>query len=147
MLNYLKKVRFTFLEKAVLLSVFCFLLIYWWGSSRVWFRIDNHNVVLNGRPLSDGNDYSCFKSLSRDVLCHHQDHGAQYLISPRRREVSIISEKEDVDLLDVVLYSYRPLSNLDESNGRKSVPDAGLMVGDDLIKFVGIHGEEWHISY
>ncbi len=146
MKGILKRIRFSKAEKIALVTLICLLLGFWLASGHIWLSVNSHSVSIDSRSLSEGSDYSNFRSLNEDVFCYHQDHGAQYLISPKRNEVSVISESEEVTIFpDFILLSNRALASLEDAN-KKRLPDAKLVIGNGYIEFVGIHNERWHIS-
>jgi hypothetical protein len=107
-------------------------LIVWRVVGHVWFRIDDSKVSINGKTLATypGSDYSCFKSLRGDIFCYHQDHGTQFLISPRKREVSTIDESADVNYFEFVVFS----DDFDRSGVKHTLPDQ-LTLGNGFVEF------------
>jgi hypothetical protein len=112
MKEFFTKIRFTKAEKLLLVAATCLLLSFWWFSNHVWFRIDNHKITINEQSAAERSDYSCFKSINRDIFCYHQDNGTHYLISPRNNEISVISENAGVIHLEDVLLSATFLNRL-----------------------------------
>ena len=144
----LNKIKFTKAEKIFLFSLICLFLGFWVVSGRIWLRVNQHNVSIDGMSLSEGSDYFVFRSLNGDIFCYHQDHGTQYLILPKRSEISIISEGEDVIILpDFILFSHHALASLEDSNTKKRLANPNLVVKNGFIEFVGIHNERWRVPY
>jgi hypothetical protein len=139
----------------ILLAATVFLLLgYWWVHGYVWFRIDNSHISINGRSLAEGSDYSCFRSMSGDIFCYHQDHGTQYFISPRKNEVSTIDERVDVEYLEGVIISGGARDGFDGSDMKHRLPETSLIRGNGFVEFAppvtevkGSQIERWHITY
>jgi len=81
------------------------------------------------------------------LLLRNQDHGIQFLISVKKKEVSVISENED--FLDVVFLTYTQddITNLENSKIKQKLLNPNLIVGDRFVEFTSEDGEHWHISY
>lgn len=140
------RIRFSGAEKFIFAALICLALGGWLVRGQIWFGVDSQTISINGRSLSEGSDYSVFRSLSGDIFCYSQDHGAQYLISPARNEVSVISERERVTILpDFFLFSHRALAGVADSN-RQRLPGTQLTISSGLIEFVGVYNERWRIS-
>jgi len=155
-MRWLNRFKFTAWEKLILILLACLSLGYWWVSSYVWFHIDDRKISINGKSLWDAGaaDYSCFKSLSGDILCLHQDNGTQYYISPRNNEVSVISVDLDVTNLEMVLISGGAHTGFEGAGLKQRLSDAHLIVGKDFVEFTpsitqwkSQAVEKWHISY
>jgi len=152
-MTLLKKIKFTTAEKLILILLACIGLGYWWVSGHVLFRIDDNKVSINGRSLTEGSDYSCFKSLAGDIFCYHQDHGTQYFISPNNREVSAISEGADVGYMEVILISSGARNRFETSGVKQRLPESNLVIGNGFVEFTPTITEwkspevqRWHIS-
>ena len=148
------RLKFTPLKGLAISLGGCILISYLWVRSNVWFRINDHRVLVNGVSLADGSDYSCFKSLPGDIFCYHQDHGTQYFISPKLSEVSVISPDADVGSMDVILISSGARTRFENSNVKQKLADSHLIVGDGFVEFTPSIPEwrsgapqTWHISY
>ena len=144
----------TITGKIILAAVVFLALGYWWVHSHVWFRIDNHKISINGRSLAEGSDYSCFKAMSGDIFCYHQDHGTQYFISPKKNEVSTIDEAIDVEYLEGVLISSGASDGFDSSGMKHRLHETSLTRGNGFVEFApsvtefkGAQTERWHIAY
>lgn len=152
----MRRIKFTNTEKLILVVLACLFSGYWWVIGYVWFRIDNHNVSINGRSLAEaeGSDYFCFKSLSENIFCYHQDHGTQYLISPVNKEVSIISQEVNVDYLEVILIAGGARDGFKDSSFKKKLSDTPIVVGNGFVEFTPSITEwkspevqRWRISF
>ena len=153
-MRVLKHFLRTTIGKIILGAVVFILLGYWWAHGHVWFRIDNHNISINGRSLAAGSDYSCFKSMSGDIFCYHQDHGTQYFISPKKNEVSTIDEAANVDYLEDFLISGGARDGFVSLGMKHQLSDTSLMHGNGFVEFApsvtefkGSQTERWHIAY
>lgn len=104
---------------------------YWWFSTHIWFRIEGNKVSINQQ--SDPIDYSCFKSLSGEIFCHHQDNGTQYLIVPKTNEIYTI-EGEGIIYLEGIVISSTFTNTLHNSKIREKLPDE-ITRGENFIEF------------
>ena len=124
-----------------LLPAFLILLAftYWWASNRVWFPFAERSILVDGKPLID--DYVPVKSLSGDLFLRNQDHQTQYLVSLKKREVSIISE--DYNFIDVgILFTSQNLADTDAPNITSKL-NTDLTVDGGFIEFTDIQGRRW----
>jgi hypothetical protein len=140
--------------KAVFVLVAVSLLASWWAHGHIWFRIDDHNVSINGRSLAEGSDYSCFKSMNGDIFCYHQDHGTLYFISPKKGEVSTIDETVDLGYWEFVLLSGGARDGFENSGLKHRLRETSLIIGNGFVEFEpsvtefkGPQVERWHIAY
>lgn len=92
-------------------------------------------------------DYLPGKSLNGDVFLRNQDHGTQYLISARKKEVSIISEDEDFFDVAILTYTHDDLTNLENPDIKRKLLNPNLVVESRFVEFTSADGERWHISY
>ena len=153
MRKLLSRIRFTMAEQVVLILMACLSLGYYWTKGHVWFGIANNKISVNGTPLAEGSDYSCFKSLRGDIFCFHQDHGTQYLISPKDNEVSVIDDGVNIVYLEAIVVS-GIRRGIDDPSITHNIPDNRLIVGKDFVEFTPSvtewrfpKEEHWHISY
>ncbi len=145
MRNFLGKIRLTISEKLALVLLIVSILSYWWASNHIWLPVNFHNVYVNGKPLYEL-DYSIFKSLSGDIYCYHQDHGKEYLVSLKKKEVTF-SEDEDVYNYELMLYVPKAIPAPTNLNPRQIMPDSKLVIDSSFVEFTGVYGERWHIPY
>ena len=153
-MRVLKNFLRTVTGKIILAAMIFLSLGYWWVHGHVWFRIDNHNISINGQSLAAGSDYSCFRSMSGDIFCYHQDHGTQYFISPKKNEVSTIDETINVEYLEGVLISGGASDGFESSGMKHRLPETSLIRGNGFVEFAPSVTEfkapqiqRWHIAY
>ncbi len=132
MKEFWNKSKFTKREIGLAISLAFLLLGYWWFSNHIWFRIEDNKVSINQQ--SDPIDYSCFKSLSGEIFCHHQDNGTQYLIVPKTNEIYTI-DGEGITYLEGIIISSTFTNTLHSSNIREKLPDK-ITRSENFIEFV-----------
>ena len=121
----------TKVEKTLLIALAFLILSYWWFSKHIWFRIDDKKITVNRQ--SKPYDYSCFKSLSSQIFCHHQDNGTQYLIVPKNNEIYAV-EGEDIVYLEGIVISSTFSNTLKDSEVIQKLPDE-ITKGENFIQF------------
>jgi hypothetical protein len=136
-------------RRRILLAVFAcgIILAYRWVSSHIWFPVNDCKILVNGSSNPMLSDYLPGRSLNGDIFLRNQDHGTQYLISMKRREVSIISENEDFIDVGLLTYTHHALTNFDNPKIKTEVPNATLVIGDRFVEFSSSEGARWHVSY
>lgn len=125
------KVRFTKIEKIILIISAFLLLFYWWFSNHFWFRIDDRKIEINQQSKSP--DYSCFKSLGGEIFCYHQDNETEYLISPQNNEVYTVYG-EGIIYLEGIVISSTFTNSLNSSSVKRKLPDE-IIRGGNYIQF------------
>ena len=121
----------TTVKKSLIIALAFLLLGYWWFNNHVWFRIDDGKISVNqqSKPF----DYSCFKSLSGEIFCHHQDNGTQYLIVPKNNEIYVV-EGEGIIYLEGIVISSTFSNSLNDSKVIQKLPDE-ISQGENFIEF------------
>jgi len=121
---------------------------YRWTSHHIWFSIDHSEILVDGKFNPMLYDYMPGKSLNGDIFLRNMDHGTEYLISPQKKEVSVISEDYDFIDIDFLTYTRDDLVNYKYSKVKKTVlPNANLVVGNRFVEFTSPEGEHWHVAY
>jgi hypothetical protein len=140
--------KLTFRKRIFLVVLACSIaLAYRWISFHIWFPHNDLKILVNGSFNPMLSDHLPGKSLNGDIFLRNQDHGPQYLISVKKKEVSIICEDEGYIDLGLLTYTHDALTNLDNPKIRTKLSDPGLVIGDRSVEFVPAEGERWHISY
>ena len=118
-------------EKSLVIALIFLCLGYWWFSNHVWFRIDDKKITVNqqSKPF----DYSCFKSLSGRIFCHHQDNGTQYLVVPKNNEIYVV-EGEGIVYLEGIVISSTFSNSLNDLKIIQKLPDE-IIKGENFIEF------------
>jgi len=136
---------------AVVLAVGFFAIAYRWVSHHIWFSIEHSQILVDGASypaLPMLADYMPGKSLNGDIFLRNMDHGTEYLISPKKKEVSTISEDYDFIDIDFFTYTRDDLVNYKYSKVKKTVlPNSNLIVGKGFVEFTSSEGKRWHVTY
>ena len=70
-----------------------------------------------------------------------------YLISPKKKEVSVISENYDFIDVGFLTYTRDDLVNYKYSKVKTVLPNSNLLVGNRFVEFTSPEGKHWHIAY
>jgi hypothetical protein len=122
------------------LSVFAYRLV----SLHIWLPLDCQ-ILVDGKFKPA--DYLPVKSLNGDIFLRNQDHGTQFLISVKKKEVSVISEDEDFIDVGFLTYTHDALTNLEDSKIKQGVVEPNISVSAGVVEFTSSKGERWRISY
>jgi hypothetical protein len=127
--------------------IFC-AIAYRWVSHHIYFSIDHSQILVDGAWNPMLYDYMPGKSLNGDIFLRNMDHGTEYLISPKKKEVSTISEDYDFIDIDFFTYTRDDLVNYKYSKVKKTVlPNSNLIVGSGFVEFTSSEGKRWHVTY
>jgi len=137
--------KLTNAKRVLIVALACLsLLAYRWVSLHIWFPLDCQLLVDDKfKPV----DYLPGKSLNGDIFLRNQDHGTQYLISVKNKEVSVISEDEDFIDVGFLTYTHDVLASLEDSKIKQRLAEPNLSVGAGVVEFAASNGERWRISY
>jgi hypothetical protein len=128
-------------------TVICLgVIAYIWTSHHIWFPLGQNQVLVNGNNLGLS-DYLPGRSLNGDIFLRNQDHGTQYLISPKKKEVSVISG--DAHFIDIGLFTYTrdDLVDVKYPSIKRAVSNPSLIVGNRFVEFTSLEGQHWRIAY
>src|SRR5882762_4112823 len=131
---------------SLVVSICLAAIVYRWTSHHIWFPLSQTQIVVNGHALRFS-DYLPGKSLNGDIFLRSQDHGTQYLISPRNNEVSIITEEARFMEIGLFTYTRDDLVNAKYPNIKHAFSDSKLSVGNQFVEFTSVEGEHWRIAY
>jgi len=144
----LLRVKFPIYKKVFLVLLVCSgILAYRWTSSHIWFASNDCKLLVNGSFNPMLYDYLPGRSLNGDIFLRNQDHGTQYLISIRKREVSVIAEDEDFIDIGVLTYTHDALTDFENPRLKTKVSNPNLLVGDRFVEFNVSDNERWRVSY
>jgi hypothetical protein len=132
---------------AALLAVGFVTVAYKWTSHHIWFSLDHSEILVDGAFNPMLYDYMPGKSLNGDIFLRNMDHGTQYLISPKRNEVSVISEEYEFIDIEFLTYTRDDLVNYRYSKVKTVLPNSNLLVGNRFVEFTSPEGKRWHIAY
>src|SRR5437870_675557 len=120
---------------------------YRWTSHHIWFSIDHSEILVDGAFNPMLYDYMPGKSLNGDIFLRNMDHGTEYLISPKKKEVSVISEGYDFIDIGFLTYTRDDLVNYKYSKVKTVLPNSNLLIGNRFVEFTSPEGKHWHIAY
>ena len=139
--------KFSNYKKLIVVALVCGAILgYRWIASHIWFASDC-KLFVNGSFSPMLYDYLPGRSLHGDIFLRNQDHGTQYLISVKRREVSVISEDEDFVDIGFLTYTHDALSDFYNPKLKTKVANANLVVENSFVEFSPSENERWRISY
>ena len=146
-LNMSLKTEFSIYRKLFLVVLLCSgILAYRWISSHVWFASSDCKLLVNGSFSPMLYDYLPGRSLNGDIFLRNQDHGTQYLISVKRREVSVISEDEHFIDIGLLTYTQDALTGFENPRLKTKLSNPNLLVGNRFVEFNASENEPWHVS-
>ena len=125
------KLKFTKSQVILVVGLAFLLLGYWWFSTHIWFRIDDSKITVNEQSIPV--DYSCFRALSSEIYCNHQDNGTQYLVVPDSDEIYTV-DNEGIIYLGSMVFSSTFTNSLHSSSIKKELPDK-ITRGKNFIEF------------
>lgn len=137
--------KLTTTKRIIIVALACLsLFAYRWVSSHIWFPLDCQ-ITINHKFKPA--DYLPGKSLNGDIFLRNQDHGTQYLISVKKKEVSAISEDEGFIDIGFLTYTRDALTSLEDSKIKQTIVESNFRAGAGAVEFTSTEGERWHISY
>jgi len=132
---------------ATVITVGFVIAAYRWTAHHIWFSVDHCEILVDGAFNPMLYDYMPGKTLNGDIFLRNMDHGTEYLISPRKSEISVITEDYDFIDIDFLTYTRDDLVNYKYSKVKTVVPNSNLLVGNRFVEFTSPEGKRWHVAY
>jgi len=132
---------------AAVLAVGLIIVAYRWTTHHIWFSVNHSEILVDGAFNPMLYDYMPVRSLNGDIFLRNMDHGTEYLISPKKNEVSVIME--GYEFIDIGLFTYTrdDLVNYKDSKVKTVLPNSNLLVGNRFVEFTSPENKRWNISY